>query len=371
MRDMQSVCGASRRWRVAALVVVAMGLVACGAADESSAPGGGGAGGKLALEIPCDQQADARLQEMSDAGIGLASLLGLASGRYALPANPAPSQLVVMFHGHGNDSCSWRRHLQSVADKGAVAVAMDYSGQLQEPIPHYGWRARAGAADSIAAARYFLDRYPSIKTVHAFAVSMGGNVAGVALAAPEAVRADGSPLFDDWVAVEGVHNLTEEYLVVRTVAPAVPDGAIAQAEIEAENGGPIEAVPNNYLEITNVARAADYAYLKSVVLVHAVDDGLVPTTQSREMFLALSGQSVTSHLYTVLLRGDAEDGSTASGLVLGPVYGAGGQVYTSALAGHGWEGSDTQLVIRTGLDQLYALMDGAEVTVGETVIPGL
>ena len=371
MRGMYSACGGGRVWRMFALILSVSGLVACDAGSDRSASGGGGVGGKLALEIPCDQQADARLQEMSDTGIGLASLLGLPSGRYALPAGSAPTQLVVMFHGHGNDSCSWRRHLQNVATKGAVAVAMDYSGQLQEPIPHYGWRARAGAADSIAAARYFLDRYPSIKTVHAFAVSMGGNVAGVALAAPEAVRADGSPLFDDWVAVEGVHNLAEEYLIVRTVAPAVPDGAIAQAEIEAENGGPIEQMPNNYLEITNVARAADYAYLKSVVLVHAVDDGLVPTTQSREMFLALSGQGVASHLYTVLLRGDAEDGTTASGLVLGPVYGAGGQVYTSALAGHGWEGSETQLVIRTGLDQLYALMDGAQVSVGETVIPGL
>lgn len=371
MRGMYSACGGGRVWRMFALILSVSGLVACDAGSDGSASGGGGVGGKLALEIPCDQQADARLQEMSDTGIGLASLLGLPSGRYALPAGSAPTQLVVMFHGHGNDSCSWRRHLQNVAAKGAVAVAMDYSGQLQEPIPHYGWRARAGAADSIAAARYFLDRYPSIKTVHAFAVSMGGNVAGVALAAPEAVRADGSPLFDDWVAVEGVHNLAEEYLIVRTVAPAVPDGAIAQAEIEAENGGPIEQMPNNYLEITNVARAADYAYLKSVVLVHAVDDGLVPTTQSREMFLALSGQGVASHLYTVLLRGDAEDGTTASGLVLGPVYGASGQVYTSALAGHGWEGSETQLVIRTGLDQLYALMDGAEVSVGETVIPGL
>src|SRR6266480_199955 len=140
---------------------------------------------------------------MTDDGIGFTSSLGLASGRYALPATPAPTQLVVMFHGHGNDSCSWRRHLQDVAARGAVGVAMDYTGQRQTPVENYGWFVREGAADSIAAAKYFLATYPSITQVFAFGISMGGNVSGVAVASPDAVRADGSPLFDDWIDGEG------------------------------------------------------------------------------------------------------------------------------------------------------------------------
>jgi hypothetical protein len=60
---------------------------------------------------------------------------------------------------------------------------------------------------------------------------------------------------------------------------------------------------------------------------------------------------VATELYTVLDRGDNEAGTTASAIALGSGW-------TSPLAGHGWEGSDTQIVIRTGLNQLFALMAG-------------
>lgn len=349
-------------------------LLGCGTAQE---PGNDSAfvpvapDGKLATEIPCEQHSDPRLLTMSNAGIRQTSILGLAAGRYALPATAAPTQLVIMFHGHGNDSCAWRKHLQSVTAKGAVAVAMDYTGQVQTPIENYGWVVRAGAADSIAAARYFMARYPSITQVFAFGVSMGGNVSGVAVASPDAKRADDTPLFDHWVVMEGVHDLIEEYTILRGVAPAIADAAIAVQEIEAENGGSLEQVPERYAEITNTTRAADMAYLKSVVLVHAIDDGLVPTVQSREMLLALSAMGVPSHLYTVGGTGGAESGGTASSLLLGPVFTGAGQSYDSPLAGHGWEGSDTQLVMKTGLEQLYALMAGGSVTSGETPVPGI
>ena len=91
-----------------------------------------------AAEILCSQHSDPRLASMTDDGIGLTSSLGLASGRYAMPAAAAPTQLVVLFHGHGNDSCAWRRHLQQVAAHGAIGVAMDYSGQRQTPVENYG-----------------------------------------------------------------------------------------------------------------------------------------------------------------------------------------------------------------------------------------
>lgn len=362
---------------LAAVAVFLMGaLHGCGSASPEAdavtgSRSGAAANGKNASsEIPCSQHTDPRLSLMSDAGILSASALGLASGRYALPATGAPSQMVIMFHGHGNDSCAWRRHLQQAAARGAIAVAMDYTGQLQTPVENYGWRVREGAADSIAAAKYFLAAYPSVKQVYAFGISMGGNAAGVAVASPDAVRADGSALFDYWVNIEGVNNLAEEYLVLRAVAPGIADAALAQKEIEEENGGPIEAVPAKYQEITNVARVRDMTGLKGAVLVNGIDDGLVPTNQSPELALALNAAGVATHLYTVGGNGGAESGTTATAIPLGPIFSGAGQTYSSPFAGHGWEGSDTHLVIKTGFDQLYALMAGGSVTPGETPVPG-
>lgn len=326
-------------------------------------------------ENSCAQlaQNDPRLAAMSDEGISLTSPLGLAAGRYALPATAAPTQLVINFHGNHNDSCAWRNHLRRIADRGAVTFAMDYTGQRKEgEIDNYGWFARAGAADSIATAKYFLARYPSITQVIVMAISMGGSVSGVAMVSPDAVRADGSPLFDYWVAVEGVHNLTEEYLIARAVAPVNAGGVIAVQELEEENGGSLESVPTRYTEITNILRVQDMTYLKGVVLVHGIDDGLVPTTQSREMMLALNLTGTPAHLYTVGGTGSGEDGTTATSLVLGQIFAAAGEQYESPLAGHGWEGSDTHLVINTGFEQLFALMDGATtITPGETPVPGI
>lgn len=355
----------------AAITLCLAGLLAGCARSEPGTP----ARKAATAEIPCEQHSDPRLLEMSDEGIGLTSELGLAAGRYALPVlrfgRTEPTQLVVMFHGHGNDSCSWRGHLRSVAELGAVTVAMDYSGLRQEPVENYGWNVRAGAADSIAAAQYFLARYPSIRQVTAFGVSMGGNVSGYAVAAPEAVRADGSPLWDFWVNIEGVNDLTQEYLIARGIAPANAGGAIAQAEIEEENGGTLEEVPERYAEITNLARVQDMPTLRGVVIVHGADDGLVPTTQSPALAAALAAEDMIVNLTTVAARGNGESGTTATGIAAEPVLGAAGQTYESPLAGHAWEGSTTHLVMRTGFNALFSILGRDEVDAGFTLIHGL
>jgi hypothetical protein len=276
-----------------------------------------------------------------------------------------------MFHGHGNDSCSWRNHLREVAAKGAIAVAMDYTGQRQTPSENYGWFVEEGAADSIAAARYFLRKYPSIKQVIAFGISMGGHAAGLAVASPDAVRADGSPLFDYLIDVEGVNNIVEEYLIARGVAPVNAGGALAQQEMEEEYGGALESVPQRYLGSTLTLRAADMASLEGAVVVNAVDDGLVPTDQSPQFAGALTAAGVPTHSFTVLGPGGAEPGTTFSAVVGDPVLGAAGRDYDAPTAGHGWEGSDTHLVVRTGFDQLFALLGGSTVERGETVVPGV
>jgi dipeptidyl aminopeptidase/acylaminoacyl peptidase len=283
---------------------------------------------------------------MSNDGIQLTSSLGLPPGRYALPATANPTQLVVMFHGHQNDSCSWRNHLREAAAKGAVAVAMDYSGQSDRVIPPYGevenwgWAVRSGASDSIIAARHFLARYPSITQVFNFGTSMGGNVSGFALYSADAKRADCSPLWDYWVATEGVHNLTEEYLGTRTLTPVLVAAAQATQEIEEENGGTLEAVPARYQEITNTLQAAKLSFLKGTVLVHGTNDQTVPYDQSTQMANALRANGVPTHLY--------------------PVIGS----------DHVWEGSSDAKVMRVGLDELFRIMAGGSVSNGETPVQG-
>jgi pimeloyl-ACP methyl ester carboxylesterase len=329
------------------------------------------AAGTVAIEIPCSEHSDPRLASMTDDGIESTSFLGLASGRYALPQETAPTTLVVMFHGHGNDSCSWRNHLRQAAAEGAVAIAMDYTGQRQTPVENYGWFVKEGAADSIAAAKYFLAAYPSISRVIALGISMGGHAAGLAVASPDAVRGDGAPLFDYLIDIEGVNNVVEEYLVARGVAPVDSGGALTQQEMEEEYGGSLEAVTQNYLDSTLTLRASDMAALNGAVVVNAVDDGLVPTDQSPQFAVALTAAGIPTHSFTVVGSGGAEPGTTASAIVAGPVFAAAGQQYTSPFAGHGWEGSDTQLVVKTGFDQLFALLGGGSVDQGETVVPGV
>lgn len=304
------------------------------------------------LEKPCSGRSDARVVAMSDDGIGLTSALGLPPGRYALPATATPTQLVVMFHGHQNDSCSWRDHLREVAARGGIAVAMDYTGQVDREVDgfgfveNWGWFVRSGADDSITAARHFLDQYPTVTQVINFGTSMGGNTAGYAAYSPGAVRADCSPLWDYWIATEGVHNLTEEYTGARTVAQQGVDpdiqeaGAQAQLEIEQENGGTLEAVPERYAEITNVAHAAELAYLKGAVFVHGTTDSTVPFDQSRQMTDNLRANGVPVHFYSVVP------------------------------SDHVWEGDGSTQVMKLGLDALYALMAGGTVTDGDEPAAG-
>ena len=298
------------------------------------------------VETPCSERADPRLHGMGCHGIGLTSELGLAPGRYALPDTDAPRQLVVMFHGHQNDSCAWCNHLRAVAARGAVAVAMDYSDQSDRHIDghgfieNWGWAVRSGAADSVRAAHYFLERFPSIGQVFNFGTSMGANASGVAAYAAEAVRPGGEPLFNYWITTEGVHNLTEGYHSARGVAAFHPQADQVVRAIEQENGGSIEHAPQRYAEITNTQQARKLAYLKGAVLTHGTHDQTVPAVQSQQMADALRSVGVPTHLHLV------------------------------AGSDHAWEGSSDAAVMQVGLDALFHLMAGGEVDDGQSMVNG-
>ena len=325
---------------------------------------------------------DERCTDRRDAALSTRPRLRL-SGLYALPRKPART-LVVFAHGYRKPATVyWQRHLRREARGGAIAVAMDYRGIGGAP-DYRGWNVRAGAADSIRAARHFWQGCRSLRRIILVSVSMGSNAAGLALAAqpvrhssPCTDRAGQprcaapyfpEPLFDHWVNVEGAANVTETYLEAVAVAPGNAYARAAKEDIEREMGGTIAEVPERYREATLVARAEDIAAsgVRSVTFVHGLEDGLVPYDQSRELAAALRRHDVPSDFFTVLTRGEGDDGTTISGYALGPA----GQ--NSPFAGHGSEEDITHLVIRTGFERLWAIRRGA--TVGparEFVVDGI
>lgn len=349
-----------------------------------------------ALMIPMTSNADVCVAGDSDAAPKLSSLAGFPagnSGHYALPET-TPTKLVVFAHGYRNNSDSWVCHLRMAAEKGMVAVATDYRGTGYAAGPQYGnapasdnrgWWVAQGALDSIEAAQFFLNEYPSIKTVGIMGVSMGGNASGLAVAAG-AKKPDGTPLFDYWVDVEGAVNAPETYAAAVAVEPAGGSlGAYAGgAREDMENAigaRPSEdpvAFAQGLAELSVVAHVPEIAAagLRGVAVVHGADDGLVPYNQSREISTLLRAAGVSTSMYTVLRRNDwqsadsagDEGGTVASGHALAPAMAAAGQSYTAPLAGHGWEGSSSHIVIRTGLDVLFDLMDNGDIANEEWLV---
>ena len=284
-----------------------------------------------------------------------------ATGFYALPDTP-PTGMVTFAHGYGHTSASWIEHLNRTADElGVIALAMDYRGTVITPregdVPtSRGWQVAEGAADTIAAATLFEKACAGLGTITNFGVSMGGNTSGL-IAAAGATRSDGTPMFNYWINVEGATNVIETYNEARALAPANKTAANAAADIEREMGGTFEQVPEVYQERAVVTRAGDIADsgVTNVLMVHGLDDGLVPPNQSREMATALRAEGVPTWLTTVSQRdAQTEQDTTITGY-------AGGQAdpdYRSPLAGHASERSTTHMVMRTAFDALTRIHTG-------------
>ncbi len=284
-----------------------------------------------------------------------------AWGLYALPSS-APRGLVVFFHGYTHTANSWAEHVKrTAAQEGVIAVAMDYRGQVDLPpepgttLPRSrGWQVSEGAADSVAAAQLF-DRTCALPTIVAYGVSMGGNASGLAVAS-RATRSDGMPLFDQWFDIEGAVNVIEIYTAARELAASGNAlAANATADIEREMGGTLEQRPEAYTTRTVVRRADDIkaSGIKGVTIVHGIDDGLVPNSQSREMQSRLRALGIPTDVITAGTRGPgSEAGTTLSGsLVPG---------FDSPFAGHADETSTTHIVGKAGFERLEAYLRSGE-----------
>lgn len=303
-------------------------------------------------------QAPVRCIDRSEAVRSLTIDIGdeAATGLYVAPARPTDT-LVVYAHGYGHSSLSWQEHLRdTVARTGAAALAMDYRGTTfvgdddGDGVPSTrGWRVAEGAEDSIAAARLFEARC-GIETIVLMGVSMGGNAAGLAVAAGPRSH-DGGPLFDWWVQVEGASNLVELYNGARALGVANEFAANAAADMEEAFGGTFEQVPDVYVERSVVARVPDIAAsgVRGVFVVHAFEDGLAPYNQSRELVAGLRASGVGTDMHSVGSR----DAESEAGTTLSSYAGV-----DSPMTGHASERSATHLVMRTAFDLVDQLVAG-------------
>ena len=285
----------------------------------------------------------------------------LTFGLYAMPPKP-PKGIVIFAHGYQHTAYSWQKHLTTVARRNnVVAVAMNYRKQYDfpgSPLPtSRGWRVAEGAADSIAAAKFMEAACPTARTIVMYGVSMGGNTAGLAVAA-QAKRGDNTtPLFDYLFDIEGAVNVTETYFEARALMLTGNKYAEqAVGDIEEEMGGTFEQQSDVYLDRTVVNRVDDIAAsgVKGVVIVHGVADGLVGYNQTPEFATLLHSHGVPVDVWTAVTRGEkSESGTTLDGYVGGNVPN-----YSSPFAGHASETSETHIVGATGFERLARLFEG-------------
>ncbi len=298
-----------------------------------------------------------------------------ATGLYAVPKGRAKG-LVVYTHGYGHTAESWRKHLTDTAARdGVIAIAMNYRGEVISPpakgktLPSSrGWQVREGAADSNSAAQLVERRCPGLKTIVLYGVSMGGNTAGLALAA-KPTRSTGAPLYDYWFQMEGAANVVETYLAARGLqGSGNATAASAVEDIEREMGGSFEAKSSVYAEHAVVNRVDDIAAagVKGVVLMHGVADGLVPYNQSRELHARLLEAGLRAEFHTFVTRSaSSESGTTIDGYATGSVPG-----YTSPFAGHASESSDTHIQNIAGFARLSEVLRGLAPDCKEHTVDG-
>ena len=270
-------------------------------------------------------------------------------GLYTLPSG-TPRGMVVFGHGYSYNVDGWREHMIRAATKdGLVAVTMDYRGLKDLPKDSTGferargWPVKAGSEDLIAAGQYFDRLCGGFDRRFLLGVSMGGNSTGMA-AALKAKTLDGRPLFDYWVGIEGVWNLTELAQAARAAGAANKFAKEAYDDIVAENGGSPEEKPDEYSFRTVVNRAADIGAsgLRGIVLVHAQDDGEASYDQAQQMEKAMRNAGVPTDLYSVSRKADGDTPDTTLD---------GNQT----MAGHAPEWSTHHISMDTGFDALSAL----------------
>ncbi len=264
----------------------------------------------------------------------------------------APTHLVVFCHGLNQDATVvWRPHVQRTVSNHPQAVALATNYRDNEAFP-----IGLGAHDVVAATQMALARFPSVKTVILFGVSMGGAIAGTAITESTYVTTDGSGLFDYWVAAEPLSMLLESYLEARVALPEIA------ADIEEDAGGTPQEVPQEYERRSpalNTKAMAD-AGLVALAVAHSVNDGLVPYNQGRELALAAAGAGIATQFHTVLrVAEDQAPGNTLTGALGGAAGAEGDPAADLNLSGHGYEGDAGHPIMRTAFRLMAQIIEGS------------
>jgi hypothetical protein len=265
---------------------------------------------------------------------------------FAAMPKKAPRGLVVVAPGYSYTAAAWKSKLKLIASGSrTVAVAATYRGLREAPpingIPKSrGIPLRNGIADVIGYGKAYARKCTTVKTVVLVGYSTGGIYSGNALMR-KPKRGSGQPLFDYFVGMEAMSDVFKEF----ELAKALPDDVFVQgavADAAAELGGTIDENPAAYHAVNPIEHVdrIKASGLKGVFLVHGVDDGLVPYTQSTDMRTALRDAGVKAELISAQKRrpGDVPD-TTLSGRFGTP----------SGNSGHAPDWSVRHLVPETGL----------------------
>ena len=275
-----------------------------------------------------------------------------------------PTKLVVFCHGYGHTvEDAWLVHMQRTASSDIAVVSTNYRD-------NFGFPSLRGAEDTIIATRNALKRFPSIKTVYALGVSLGGNVCGNAISESAKQSPTGKSLYDYWVDVEGLSNLTESWIEANA---ALPDAA---AGMERDVGGTPADKTQEYVRRSPAlnAQTMKSGGLQAVAVIHGFNDGLVPYNQGREMATALLAAGIPTQFFNVIFDAATQTSGTTLtgdiGLVTGGEAPDVNDELGLNLTGHGFEGDYGHPVIRAGFDQLQLMLDGKFPTTpyGESVI---
>ncbi len=320
-----------------------------------------------------------------------------------------PTKLVVLCHGLNGDVFgdpeayrAFYHHVTRLTTEDVAVMAINYRNNYRFPIG-------LGAHDVIAGTLAVKDRVSNglppgsargqaqrseqantstgnasnrqavsgnIETVYLWGISMGGAISGTALSEALYVTDDANkPIFDHWIGVEPLVNYGESYLEASGAAPGLA------REMELDSGGTPNEVPDEYRRRTVVMNADRIAQagLKTMTIVHAINDGLVPYNQAREMATTAVQAGIPTQLFTVVRKSPEHgDGDNTRGRPGGnnPDYTGtntflgGGDGHTDEanvvdLAGHAADFDETHPVIRTSFEQLQKLIEGSY----DTAIP--
>lgn len=239
-------------------------------------------------------------------GSSLNALLGMVPGSQ-------PGNLVIFCHGHTETMNSFDDYFNQFTSADVMTLAISYRNDQGFPV-------LGGAQDVIFAAGYILKNYPSVQTLYIYSASMGGAIAGTAIA--ESIKYQDplsrqDPLnqlrdkkFQYWVDVSGVTNLVELYPESALFDPS----AKTQIENDVFNGGTGTPSFDQLKQRSPALRGSDLkaAGLRQVEMVHAVFDGVVLYNQAVELKGVLISQGIGVSLDTLTTY----SGNGSSGAVL-------------------------------------------------------